>query len=139
MSEVHKLLHLGREGELQWIRERVEQLTGERYSGHEDFLKTVRIRYIRKFYFYLLVEVIRKRKRRKKIMQNINWITLVPALLGAVKLVLQPFGVEISDQNINEIANGAAALATVIGVVMSHRKQEATTTNGSTISGGFNK
>lgn len=72
-------------------------------------------------------------------MQNINWITLVPALLGAVKLVLQPFGVEISDQNINEIANGAAALATVIGVVMSHRKQEATTTNGSTISGGFNK
>lgn len=72
-------------------------------------------------------------------MQNINWVTLVPALLGAVKLILQPFGVEISDQNINEIANGAAALATVIGVIMSHRKQEATTTNGSTIPGGFNK
>jgi len=62
-------------------------------------------------------------------MQNINWVTLVPALLGAIKLILQPFGVEISDQNINEIANGAAALATIIGVLMSHRKQEATTTN----------
>lgn len=65
-------------------------------------------------------------------MQNINWITLVPALLGAVKLILQPFGVEISDQNINEIANGAAALATVIGVIMSHRKQEGVTSNDTT-------
>ena len=62
-------------------------------------------------------------------MQNINWLTLIPALLGAIKLILQPFGVEISDQNINEIANGAAALATIIGVIMSHKKQEVTTTN----------
>lgn len=62
-------------------------------------------------------------------MQNIDWKTLIPCLLGAIKLVLQPFGIEIQDANINEIANGAAALATVIGVIMTHRKQEGGSAN----------
>lgn len=58
-------------------------------------------------------------------MKQINWVTLVPALLGALKLILEPFGIQISDANINEIANGAAALATLIGVVMSHQRNDA--------------
>lgn len=55
--------------------------------------------------------------------RNINWITLVPTLTGAAKLIFQAVGVDIPDQNLNEIANGIAALATVIGIIMSHRKQ----------------
>lgn len=59
---------------------------------------------------------------RKLHMKQVNWITLVPALLGALKLILEPFGIHLSDENVNEIANGAAALATLIGVVMSHQR-----------------
>lgn len=58
-------------------------------------------------------------------MQQINWVTLVPCLLGAAKLILQPIGINIPDQNLNEIANGVAALATVIGIIASHTKQSA--------------
>lgn len=58
--------------------------------------------------------------------QNINWVTLIVSLLGAIKLVLQMFGIQIPDQNINEIANGAAALVNIVGIIMSHRKEGAT-------------
>jgi uncharacterized membrane protein len=61
-------------------------------------------------------------QRRKRKMNNINWVTLIPALLGALKLILQPFGIVIEDQSINEITNGAAAILTVVGVIMSHTK-----------------
>lgn len=54
--------------------------------------------------------------------QNINWYTLIASLVGALKLSLQPFGIEIPDQQYNELANGAAALITIIGVFLSHRK-----------------
>ncbi|MNY77120.1 hypothetical protein D3C86_2169250 [compost metagenome] len=57
-------------------------------------------------------------------MQNINWFTLILSLLGALKLILQPFGVEIPDDNFNEIANGAAGLAALIGIFLSHKKVE---------------
>jgi uncharacterized membrane protein len=67
-----------------------------------------------------------KLRRRKRMNQGqINWMTLIPALLGALKLILQPFGIVIEDEQINEITNGAAALLTVIGVIMSHRKTDA--------------
>lgn len=74
-------------------------------------------------------------------MSNVNWVTLIVALLGAVKLILQPFGIEITEQHINDIANGAAALVTVWGVVYSHVKQ---TTGGDTSAqsnntAGYNK
>lgn len=56
-------------------------------------------------------------------MRDINWATLIVALLGAAKLVLESFGINIiTDDQINAIANAAAAVAAVIGVVMSHRK-----------------
>lgn len=66
---------------------------------------------------------------------SINWATLVPCLLGAVKLILQPMGINIPDQNLNEIANGIAALATVIGIVYSHRKGATTNANSQHITG----
>lgn len=55
--------------------------------------------------------------------QKINIVTILVAVLGAVKIVLQAFGIDvITDQMINDIANGVAALVTIFGVVMSHRK-----------------
>lgn len=53
---------------------------------------------------------------------QINYVSLIVALLGALKLILEPYGITIEDEQINQIANGAAALITVIGVVLSHRK-----------------
>lgn len=52
-----------------------------------------------------------------------NWTTLLIALLGALKLILQPFGIEISDEHINAIVNGAAAVVTVGGVIYHHMKK----------------
>ncbi len=59
---------------------------------------------------------------RISFMKQINWTTLALALLGAIKLILEPFGIHMSNEDINAIANGAAALATLIGVVMSHQR-----------------
>ena len=45
--------------------------------------------------------------------------TLVVAILGAVKLVTDAFGVTaLDDAQINAIANGVAALATVVGILI---------------------
>ncbi len=53
--------------------------------------------------------------------QNRNLTTLLIALLGAVKLILQAFGVDvITSQQVDSIANGIAALITVAGVIMTH-------------------
>ena len=44
---------------------------------------------------------------------------LVIAILGAVKLVTDAFGVQVlTDENINAIANGVSAVATVIGILI---------------------
>lgn len=64
-------------------------------------------------------------RRRKMINQSINWITLFAAILGAIKLILQAAGIDIPDDTINEIVNGAAAIGTVIGIALSHRKPKA--------------
>jgi phi LC3 family holin len=56
--------------------------------------------------------------------KKLNLVTLVPALLGAIKLILEPFGVHISNEDINAIANGVAAIVTIVGVVVSHQKAE---------------
>jgi uncharacterized membrane protein len=42
------------------------------------------------------------------------------AILGACKLVAQIAGYEIPDQMINDVANGLAAVFTVIGIVKDH-------------------
>lgn len=76
--------------------------------------------------------------RRVKTMENIKWATLVPGVISAAKLVLQSFGIDIPDEHINAIVNGAAAVGAIVAIFMSHRKQEVSQ-NGSTIPGGFNK
>ena len=55
---------------------------------------------------------------------QINWVTLIVAILGALKLIGEPFGITIEDEQINAISNGLAALITIIGVVLSHRKPQ---------------
>lgn len=45
--------------------------------------------------------------------------TLVVAILGAIKLVLDVAGVPVlTDDNINAIANGVAAIATIVGILI---------------------
>lgn len=45
--------------------------------------------------------------------------TLAIAILGAIKLVTDAFGMPILDGNaINDIANGIAAVATAIGILI---------------------
>ena len=123
--EAHKILHLGREGEIQWILERLERMTGERYDGRQDFSKLVRTRYIKSYYSYLRKGIeLANRQRRVKTMENIKWATLVPGVISAAKLVLQSFGIDIPDEHINAIVNGAAAVGAIVAIFMSHRKKE---------------
>ena len=63
----------------------------------------------------------------RKMKLSINWVTLVVALLGAAKLVLQAFGIDvITDDMIDKASNVVAAVVTLVGVTMSHRKGEKT-------------
>lgn len=56
-------------------------------------------------------------------MQNKNYYTIIIALLGAAKLVLDSFGIKlITDQNVNDVANAVATIVTFVGVIMSHVK-----------------
>lgn len=45
---------------------------------------------------------------------------------GAGKLVTQWLGYDIPDETWNDLANGVAALATVVGIVMDHGKEKQT-------------
>ena len=68
-----------------------------------------------------------------QVLQNRNLATLLIAVLGAVKLILQAFGVDIiTSQQIDAIANGVAALITVAGVIMTHLKKSAGAGTGPT-------
>ncbi|KPV45582.1 hypothetical protein [Alicyclobacillus ferrooxydans] len=66
-----------------------------------------------------------------QVLQNRNLATLLIAVLGAVKLILQAFGIDIiTSQQIDAIANGVAALITVAGVIMTHLKKSAGASTG---------
>lgn len=46
------------------------------------------------------------------------------AVLGAVKLVTDAFGFQLlTDESINDISNGLAALVTVVGILMNRDAQ----------------
>ena len=58
-------------------------------------------------------------------MNNVNWVTLLPALLGVLKLILQPFGIDLShiaDAQVNDVVNGVSALVAIWGIFVSHNK-----------------
>jgi uncharacterized membrane protein len=57
-------------------------------------------------------------------LENRNIVSIVVALLGAAKLVLQAFGVQISDADINAVANAVAALVTLYGVIATHLRKD---------------
>ena len=60
--------------------------------------------------------------------KNINYVTLLVAVLGAVKLILQSFGIDvITDDMIDAASNVVAAAVTLVGIIMSHRKKGTTT------------
>ncbi len=53
----------------------------------------------------------------EKVYARLKSPTFYIAILGALKLTMQAFGVEIiSDEQVNTIANGLATLMTVVGV-----------------------
>jgi hypothetical protein len=55
-----------------------------------------------------------------------NIVVLSTGLLGAAKLALEAFGYSIiTDEQINAIANGAAAVATVVAAFLNNRKPKA--------------
>ena len=61
--------------------------------------------------------------RMIKMNNNINWVTLIVALLGAAKIVLEAFGIDIiTDDVINQASNAVAAIVAIVGVLISHRK-----------------
>ncbi|SDN72419.1 hypothetical protein SAMN04487897_104203 [Paenibacillus sp. yr247] len=54
---------------------------------------------------------------------KMNYFTLTLGLLGAAKLILNAYGLDIiHDDDMNAIANGVAALLSVIGVYTNHQK-----------------
>lgn len=54
---------------------------------------------------------------------KVNYLTLTLGLLGAAKLILNAYGLDIiQDDDINAIANGVAALLSVVGVYTNHQK-----------------
>lgn len=56
-------------------------------------------------------------------MENRNYYTLTLSLLGAVKLVLNSFGINIiTDHMANDLANAIATIITIVGVIMTHLK-----------------
>ena len=56
---------------------------------------------------------------------KVNYFTLSLGLLGAAKLILNAFGLDlIQDDNMNAITNGVAAVLSIIGVYANHQKSE---------------
>ncbi|WP_046214794.1 hypothetical protein [Paenibacillus wulumuqiensis] len=63
-------------------------------------------------------------------MKNVKIVPLIIALLGSLKLILAASGIEIPDATIDATANGVAAVASVVGIVMSPvKKPEDTSVN----------
>ena len=63
-------------------------------------------------------------ERRIFTMPTLNYGTLVPALLGAIKLALNAFGIEFTDDTLNEVCNALGAILALIGIYMSHHKPQ---------------
>ena len=59
-----------------------------------------------------------------QMLEKLRKPALVIACLGAVKLVTDAFGLQLlTDESINDIANGVSALATVIGILINRTGQ----------------
>lgn len=98
---------------------------GERWNGTtRKSCVTVQMN-LRRLYRLLLPAADRGRKGRRRMQidtKSIRWSTLIPALVCAVKLALQTFGIEISVQEVNDWLNVLSAVIAPLGVALSHRK-----------------
>lgn len=100
----------------------IAEKVGVQWDGRTKTSKSVDLMNLRKLFSYSQA-AFRRVQRRKNMNQQINIITIIVAVLGAVKIVLQAFGIDVvTDEQINQIANGIASIVTIFGVVMSHRK-----------------
>lgn len=84
LSEVHKILYFNRDGEIEWMRKKLEGLTGEKWSGQLPIWKRVESRYIKKYSLFSLAAL--EQKRRKQIVAISR--KLFMALFGAIIVVL---------------------------------------------------
>lgn len=104
------------EGKIDAIMQKVgaEWNSGVQNNSSKDLMNSVRS-------FYLLLKAIKGRKNK---MNQVNLATLLPGLIGAAKLVLQSFGIDIPDEHINATINGIAAVLSIVAIFQSHKKGE---------------
>ena len=106
IHEAHKILHMGREGEIQWILERLERMTGERYDGRQGFSNLVRTRYIKNYYSYLHrgIELANRQRRVKTMLQALtsSFSKKLAALIitAAISALNTKFGLDLSSEAI---------------------------------------
>lgn len=56
-------------------------------------------------------------------MAKLKSVSLWLAILGASKIILDMNGIQISNEQINIIANGIASIMTVLGIFLDHGKE----------------
>lgn len=123
MKEIQKALHFGRDEEVLWLIKEVEVLTGRKYNGQPDFLKTVQTRYIKSSYIYLRRGIGQAHQlRRETAMLNKKWLV---GLIGYIAFfVKQAFGVEVTDELINNLADITLLAIGIIPMVVNMVKKE---------------
>jgi uncharacterized membrane protein len=97
----------------------------DQWHGPHETLKSMDLLNSGRSFFLSRKAINRGNPSRRTMKMNqsqVNLATLTPGIIAVLKLALQPFGIEIPDEHINAIVNGAAALMAVIAVFMSHRK-----------------
>ena len=63
----------------------------------------------------------KQKDNREKLYSRLTKPAFYVAILGATKLITDAFGMQIiSDDQVNSIANGLAALVTVVGVAIGY-------------------
>jgi uncharacterized membrane protein len=62
-------------------------------------------------------------------LEKMKTVSFWISILGAAKIIAQLFGLEIDDALVNNIANGFAGVATLVGIIMSHDKPKTDATN----------
>jgi uncharacterized membrane protein len=96
---------------------------GEQWNGPVKISRNEEVQSLKRLYLSLQMEIqqVYQVERVRK-MNQVNWTTLIPGLISAAKLVLQSFGIDIPDEHINAIVNGAAAVGAIIAIFLSHKK-----------------
>lgn len=112
LSEVHKLIYFNRDEEMQWMRSKLEELTGEKWSGLQPIWKRVETRYIKNY--SLFSRMVSKQKRRKKIMERLKSRKLWMAIFGALlPIINEQFNLGLNTDTV--IASVGAIIMYILG------------------------